>query len=51
MYANRLRDAGVRVDYVCFGGMLHGFIASGKLLDTAGQAVALVGQAVRQALR
>jgi acetyl esterase len=51
MYANRLRDAGVRVDYVCFGGMVHGFIASGKLLDTAGQAVALVGHAVRQALR
>src|SRR3989442_210692 len=28
-YARRLRDAGVRVDYACYGGMLHGFVAWG----------------------
>jgi len=51
IYANRLRDAGVRVDYACYGGMVHGFVGMGKLLDTAGHAVALIGGALRQALR
>jgi acetyl esterase len=50
-YAARLRDAGVAVDYVCFGGMIHGFAAMGKVLDTALRAVALIGGALRQALR
>jgi acetyl esterase len=50
-YAGRLRDAGVLVDYVCYGGMLHGFIGMGKLLDAAHRAVALVGETLRQALR
>jgi acetyl esterase len=51
MYAGRLRDAGVLVDYVCYGGMIHGFVGMGKLLDAAHRAVALVGQTLRQALR
>ena len=51
IYANRLRDAGVRVDYACYGGMVHGFVGMGKLLDTTGHAVALIGGALRQALR
>ena len=49
-YAARLRDAGVMVDYVCFGGMVHGFAAMGKVLGTAHRAVALIGGALRQAL-
>jgi acetyl esterase len=49
-YARRLRDAGVRVDYVCYGGMIHGFVPMGGLLDTAGHAVALIGGALRRAL-
>jgi acetyl esterase len=51
MYAGRLRDAGVLVDYVCFGGMIHGFAGMGKLLDAAHRVVALVGESLRQALR
>jgi acetyl esterase len=50
-YAARLRDAGVTVDYVCFGGMIHGFAAMGRVLDTALRAVALIGGALRQSLR
>jgi acetyl esterase len=50
-YAGRLRDAGVMVDYVCYGGMVHGFLGMGKLIDTAGRAIALIGTSLRQALR
>jgi acetyl esterase/lipase len=51
MYAGRLRDAGVMVDYVCYGGMVHGFAGMGKLIDTAQRAVSLIGDSLRQALR
>jgi acetyl esterase len=50
-YAGRLRDAGNMVDYVCYGGMIHGFIGMGKLLDTAERAIAHVGGSLRQAFR
>jgi acetyl esterase len=50
-YAGRLRDAGVVVDYVCYGGMIHGFAGMGRLLDAAHRAVALVGGSLREALR
>jgi acetyl esterase len=50
-YAGRLRDAGVMVDYVCYGGMVHGFLGMGKLIDTAGRAIAQIGTTLRQALR
>jgi acetyl esterase len=49
-YAGRLRDAGNMVDYVCYGGMVHGFMGMGKLLDTTGRAIAHVGASLRQAL-
>src|SRR5881628_511366 len=38
-YAAKLQKAGVRVDYVCYGGMIHGFVGMGKLLDTGNRAV------------
>jgi acetyl esterase/lipase len=50
-YAERLREAGVLVDYACFGGMLHGFTPMGKLIDTGNRAVSLIAAALRQALR
>jgi acetyl esterase len=50
-YARRLREAGVQVDAVCFGGMIHGFVPMGKLIDTAFRAVTLIGGSLRQALR
>ena len=51
IYAGRLRDAGGTVDYVCYGGMIHGFVGMGKLIDTAQRAVSLIGGSLRQAFR
>ena len=50
-YAVALRKAGVTVDYVSFGGMIHGFAGMGRVLDSALRAVALIGASLRQALR
>jgi acetyl esterase len=50
-YARALREAGVSVDAVCFGGMIHGFVPMGRLLDTAYRAVSLIAGSLRQALR
>jgi acetyl esterase len=50
-YALRLRQAGVRVDAVCFGGMIHGFVPMGRLIDSAFRAVTLIAGSLRQALR
>ena len=50
-YARRLRDAGVRVDAVGYGGMIHGFVPMGRLIDTAALAVTLVAGSLRLALR
>jgi acetyl esterase len=50
-YAHRLRDAGVTVDYLCYGGMIHGFVPMGRLLDTASRAVSHIAASLRQALR
>src|SRR5438445_12876095 len=41
-YAVILRDAGVRVDSVCYGGVIHGFVPLGRRLDTAGQGLSLI---------
>jgi acetyl esterase len=38
-YADGLKAAGVAVEYVCYEGMIHGFITMGKVLDTANDAV------------
>ncbi len=50
-YALKLRQAGVRVDAVCFGGMIHGFVPMGRLIDSAFRAVTLIAGSLRQALR
>jgi acetyl esterase len=50
-YARALREAGVRVDYICYGGMLHGFVPMGRLLDTGNRAVSHIAASLREALR
>jgi acetyl esterase/lipase len=50
-YARRLREAAVTVDYICYGGMIHGFLPMGRALDTATRAVAHAAASLRQALR
>jgi acetyl esterase len=50
-YAQKLRAAGVRVDHVSFGGMIHGFIPMGKLIETGNRAVSLIAGSLRHALK
>ena len=50
-YAARLRQAGVRVDAIGFGGMIHGFAPMGRLIQTGNRAVSLVAGALRHAFR
>src|SRR2546427_3482673 len=32
-YARKLREAGVRVDTICYGGMIHGFVPMGGVIE------------------
>jgi acetyl esterase len=50
-YARKLRAAGVNVDHVSYGGMVHGFIPMGKLIDTGNRAVTLIAGSLRHAFR
>jgi acetyl esterase len=50
-YAQKLRAAGVSVDHLSFGGMIHGFIPMGKLIETGNRAVTLIADSLRHALR
>jgi acetyl esterase/lipase len=50
-YAGRLTDAGVQVDYINYGGMIHGFMPMGKLISTGNRAISHVAASLRQALR
>ena len=47
-YARRLRDAGVRVDTICYGGMIHGFVPMGRLIESGNRAVAHAAATLRQ---
>jgi len=49
-YARRLAEAGIRVEYVEYGGMVHGFIGMGGVIATANRAIAAAGAALKQAL-
>jgi acetyl esterase len=50
-YARRLREAGVRVDHLCYGGMVHGFLPMGRLIDTGNRGVEHIAASLREALR
>ena len=49
-YAKRLGEAGVSVDDVCYGGMIHGFVPMGRLLDSGNRAVSHIAASLREAL-
>ena len=51
VYAQALRAAGVRVDYICYGGMIHGFVPMGRLIDAGNRAVSHIATSLREALR
>jgi len=46
-YARRLKEAGVRCDYVCFSGMIHPFFTLGGVVEDSARAEALLAQAMR----
>jgi acetyl esterase len=48
-YADKLRAAGVAVDYREYADMVHGFVLFGGVLDTANSAVADCCAALRRA--
>jgi acetyl esterase len=48
-YADRLREAGVPVEYVCYDQMVHGFINMSALVETARVAIERAGQALKAA--
>jgi acetyl esterase len=50
-YAARLGTAGVRVDAIRYGGMIHGFAPMGKLIETGNRAVSLVAGSLHHALK
>jgi acetyl esterase len=47
-YAERLLDAGVPVDYVCFLGMIHPFFTLGRIVKDAERAEDLIANAMRK---
>ncbi|MGE0151882.1 MAG: alpha/beta hydrolase [Reyranellaceae bacterium] len=49
-YARRLAEAGNTVEYVEYGGMVHGFFGMGGVVATANRAIAAAGAALKQAL-
>ena len=50
-YAEKLKKAGVPVEYREYSDMVHGFITMGRVLDTANSALADCAQALRKAWR
>ena len=48
-YADRLREAGVDVEYRCFDGMIHGFLTLGKMFADSGLAIELAARALARA--
>src|SRR5437667_99808 len=50
-YARKLHEAGVRVDTICYGGMIHGFVPMGRLIETGNRAVAHIAATLRQELQ
>lgn len=48
-YAERLREAGVPVEYTCFPGQVHNFLVWGGVIDAAGRALDRMGAALRRA--
>jgi acetyl esterase len=48
-YADHLRAAGVKVEYHCFDGMVHGFLTLGKMFSAAREASDLAARALVQA--
>jgi acetyl esterase len=49
-YADRLRDAGVQVEYVCSEGSMHGFLNTAGAVDESARVLDRVARRLREAL-
>jgi acetyl esterase len=49
-YATRMRDAGIKVEYVCFEGLMHGFFNTVGGIAEAARGLDLAADRLRQAL-
>ena len=49
MYAAKLREAGVPVEYKCYDGLIHGYFGMAKAVEPAQKAVEDAGAALRKA--
>lgn len=50
-YAEALKEAGVKVAYFCFDGMIHGFFSFGGIMDKAKELITLIAQKLREEFR
>ena len=49
-YARRLKEAGVSVDYTCYGEIIHGFAGMIGVIPSANKAMAEIAERLGQAL-
>lgn len=50
-YADRLTEAGVPVEYVCFDGTIHGFVSMALVIPAGAQAMALICERIKAVTR
>ena len=51
LYADRLREAGVPVEYACFEGTFHGFVGYASLIEVGARGVDLICDRIERAVR
>jgi acetyl esterase len=49
-YAEKLKAAGVPVDYTCWPGMVHGLVSMAEVVDAGKVLIEQIGMALREAL-
>lgn len=50
-YANRLREAGIQVEYSCYEGMIHGFFWMAGIMDKGKQAIEHVSRYLQESFK
>ena len=50
LYADRLRDAGVPVEYVCYNGTIHGFVSMAAVIPAGAKAMDLICDRIKRAV-
>jgi acetyl esterase len=50
-YADKLKQAGVNVNYRCYEGQIHGFITMGRVIDEANHAIKEIAGYVARAFK